>query len=99
MMDINRLIFESLLLSNDGKYVEAIEKLNQAWCEIPDKNNQISEQFLIQYQLGSCYLELIKRSKGTESFVKQANENFLAAYEKLSQLSDEDEEEKKNGKK
>ena len=99
MMDVNRLIFESLLLSNDGKYVEAIEKLNQAWCEIPDKNNQISEQFLIQYQLGSCYLELIKRSKGTESFVKQANENFLAAYEKLSQLSDEDEEEKKEWKK
>ena len=99
MMDINRLIFESLLLSNDGKYVEAIEKLNQAWCEIPDKNNQISEQFLIQYQLGSCYLELIKRSKGTESFVKQANENFLAAYEKLSQLGDEDEEEKKEWKK
>ena len=98
-MDVNRLIFESLLLSNDGKYVEAIEKLNQAWCEIPDKNNQISEQFLIQYQLGSCYLELIKRSKGTESFVKQANENFLAAYEKLSQLSDEDEEEKKEWKK
>ena len=94
MMDVMSLILRGFLLSSKGKYVEAIEKLHQAWDGITDKSTQITEQIYIQSELGSCYLELIKRSKSTseaESFVKQANENFLAAYEKLSQLSDKEE--------
>ena len=88
------LILRGFLLSRKGKYVEAIEKLRQAWDGITDKSTQITEQIYIQSELGSCYLELIKRSKSTseaEIFVKQANENFLAAYEQFSQLSNEEE--------
>ena len=94
MMDFMSLILRGFLLSRKGKYVEAIEKLRQAWDGITDKSTQITEQIYIQSELGSCYLELIKRSKSTseaEIFVKQANENFLAAYEQFSQLSNEEE--------
>ena len=94
MMDFMSLILRGFLLSRKGKYVEAIEKLRQAWDGITDKGTQITEQIYIQSELGSCYLELIKRSKSTseaEIFVKQANENFLAAYEQFSQLSNEEE--------
>ena len=94
MMDVMSLILRGFLLSRKGKYVEAIEKLRQAWDGITDKSTQITEQIYIQSELGSCYLGLIKRSKSTseaEIFVKQANENFLAAYEQLSQLNDEEE--------
>ena len=93
-MDVMSLILRGFLLSRKGKYVEAIEKLRQAWDGITDKSTQITEQIYIQSELGSCYLELIKRSKSTseaEGFVKQANENFLAAYEQFSQLSDKEE--------
>jgi hypothetical protein len=93
-MDFMSLILRGFLLSRKGKYVEAIEKLRQAWDGITDKSTQITEQIYIQSELGSCYLELIKRSKSTseaEIFVKQANENFLAAYEQFSQLSNEEE--------
>ena len=92
-MDVYDLILESFLpLFYKGKYTEAIEILHQAWDGITDKNTQITEQIYIQSELGRCYLELIKRSKGAseaEIFVKQASENFLAAYEQLSQLNDE----------
>jgi hypothetical protein len=95
MMNVYDLIFESFLpLFDKGKYTEAIEILHQAWDGITDKNTQIAEQIYIQFELGICYLELIKRSKNTseaERFVKQASENFLAAYEQLSQLNDEEE--------
>lgn len=88
------LILRGFLLSRKGKYVEAIEKLRQARDGITDKSTQITEQIYIHSELGSCYLELIKRSKSTseaERFFKQANENFLAAYEQSSRLSDEEE--------
>ena len=95
MMDVNGLInAASQLLFKEKKYAEAIEILNQAWDAITDKNTQIRDQIYIQSELGSCYLELIKRSKGAseaEILVKQASENFLAAYEQLSQLSNEKE--------
>ena len=93
-MDVMSLILRGFLLSRKGKYVEAIEKLRQARDGITDKSTQITEQIYIQSELGSCYLELIKRSKSTseaERFFKQANENFLAAYEQSSRLSDEEE--------
>lgn len=94
MMDVMSLILRGFLLSRKGKYVEAIEKLRQARDGITDKSTQITEQIYIHSELGSCYLELIKRSKSTseaERFFKQANENFLAAYEQSSRLSDEEE--------
>ena len=93
MMNVDGLIIASILVLSNRKYAEAIKMLHQAWDEITDKSTQISEQISIQYLLGRCYFEQIKRSKSTseaEIFVKQANENFLAAYEQLSQLSNEE---------
>ena len=93
MMDVYDLIFESFLpLFYKGKYTEAIEILHQAWNEITDKSTQITEQCDIQYWLGCCYFEQIKRSKSTseaEKFVKQASENFSAVHKKISQLNNE----------
>ena len=64
MMDVYDLIFESFLpLFYKGKYTEAIEILHQAWNEITDKSTQITEQCDIQYWLGCCYFEQIKRVK------------------------------------
>lgn len=64
--------------------------------QLTDENEQdlIPDQIRDQFWLGSCYLEQIKRSKSiseAEKFVKQAGEKFSAAYEQLSQLSDEKE--------
>lgn len=92
MMNVNGLIIASILVLSNRKYAEAIKMLHQAWDEITDKSTQISEQISIQHLLGRCYFEQIKRSKSTseaEIFVKQANENFFAVYEKISQLNDE----------
>ena len=62
--------------------------------QLTDKQDRIQQQIYAQSGLGGCYIEQIKRSKSTseaEIFVKQASENFLAAYEQLPQLSDEKE--------
>lgn len=56
--------------------------------EIEQLRSQI--QISLQFWLGYCYLEWIKRTKSTSEMV-QASEKFSAAYEQLSQLSDEEE--------
>lgn len=56
--------------------------------EIEQLRSQI--QIPLQFWLGYCYLEWIKRTKSTSKTV-QASEKFSAAYEQLSQLSDEEE--------
>ena len=47
-------------------------------------------QITLQFWLGHCYLEWIKRTKSTSKTV-QASEKFSAASEQLSQLSNEEE--------
>ena len=59
-----------------------------------DGQDRIRPKIYGQSGLGRCYLEQIKRNKRiseAEKFVKQAGEKFSAAYEQLSQLSDEEE--------
>ena len=59
-----------------------------------DGQDRIRPKIYGQSGLGRCYLEQIKRNKSiseAEKFVKQAGEKFSAAYEQLSQLSDEEE--------
>lgn len=71
------------------KSLELAQKLENAQLR---SLTQISSQFW----LGRCYLERIKRSKSTSETV-QASEKLSAAYDQLSQLSDE--AEKKEWKK
>ena len=82
------------------KAVEHFRELLKLTKQLTDKQDRIQQQIYAQSGLGGCYIEQIKRSKSiseAEIFVKQASENFLAAYEQLSQLSDE--AEKKEWKK
>lgn len=77
-----------------GQAVEDFKKGLGLTEQLEDRQAEIQYQILAQSGLGDCYIEQIKRSKSTseaETFVKQASENFLAAYEQLSQLSDEEE--------
>ena len=79
------------------KAVEHFRELLKLTKQLTDKQDRIQQQIYAQSGLGGCYIEQIKRSKSTseaEIFVKQASENFLAAYEQLSQLSDEEEKKK-----
>lgn len=76
-----------------GQAVEYSRKRLELTKQLKDGQDKIHKQIVAQFRLGRCYLEQIKRSKSTseaEIFVKQANENFLAAYEQLSQLSNEE---------
>lgn len=76
------------------KAVEHFRELLKLTKQLTDKQDRIQQQIYAQSGLGGCYIEQIKRSKSTseaEIFVKQASENFLAAYEQLPQLSDEEE--------
>lgn len=76
-----------------GQAVEYARKRLELTKQLKDGQDKIHKQIVAQFRLGRCYLEQIKRSKSTseaEIFVKQANENFLAAYEQLSQLSNEE---------
>ena len=76
------------------KAVEHLRELLKLTKQLTDKQDRIQQQIYAQSGLGGCYIEQIKRSKSTseaEIFVKQASENFLAAYEQLPQLSDEKE--------
>ena len=76
------------------KAVEHFRELLKLTKQLTDKQDRIQQQIYAQSGLGGCYIEQIKRSKSTseaEIFVKQASENFLAAYEQLPQLSDEKE--------
>ena len=77
------------------KAVEHLRELLKLTKQLTDKQDRIQQQIYAQSGLGGCYIEQIKRSKSTseaEIFVKQASENFLAAYEQLPQLSDEEKE-------
>lgn len=97
--------FEQFMKINDTdkanklfeKAVEHFQELLKLTKQLTDKQDRIQQQIYAQSGLGGCYIEQIKRSKGAseaEIFVKQASENFLAAYEQLSQLSDEEEKKK-----
>ena len=92
-MSVNDLIKEGVSLFKSNNFDQAIAKFNQALDEIEDKKKYLQEQSDIQFWLGRCYLERIKRSKSTSETV-QASEKFSAAYEQLSQLSDETKEKK-----
>ena len=73
-----------------GHYQQRLQLAKQ----LTNEQNGILQQINAQSDLGRCYLEQIKRSKSiseAEKFVKQAGEKFSAAYEQLSQLSDEKE--------
>ena len=73
-----------------GHYQQRLQLAKQ----LTNEQNGILQQISAQIDLGRCYLEQIKRSKSiseAEKFVKQAGEKFSAAYEQLSQLSDEKE--------
>ena len=80
----------------DKPFNNAIEYLQKS-LELAQKleNEQLRSltQISSQFWLGRCYLERIKRSKSTSETV-QASEKFSAAYEQLSQLSDETKEKK-----
>ena len=80
----------------DKPFDNAIEYLQKS-LELAQKleNEQLRSltQISSQFWLGRCYLERIKRSKSTSETV-QASEKFSAAYEQLSQLSDETKEKK-----
>lgn len=76
------------------KAVEHFRELLKLTKQLTDKQDRIQQQIYAQSGLGGCYIEQIKRSKSTseaEIFVKQAGEKFSAAYEQLSQLSNEKE--------
>ncbi|MBF1264585.1 MAG: sel1 repeat family protein [Neisseria sicca] len=73
-----------------GHYQQRLQLAKQ----LTNEQNGILQQISAQIDLGRCYLEQIKRSKSiseAEKFVKQAGEKFSAAYEQLSQLSNEKE--------
>lgn len=77
-----------------GLAVKHYQKRLQLAKQLTNEQNGILQQISAQSDLGRCYLEQIKRSKSiseAEKFVKQAGEKFSAAYEQLSQLSDEKE--------
>ena len=77
-----------------GLAVEHYQQRLQLAKQLTNEQNGILQQISAQIDLGRCYLEQIKRSKSiseAEKFVKQAGEKFSAAYEQLSQLSDEKE--------
>ena len=78
----------------DKLFVNAITYVHKS-LELAQKleNEQLQQlrskiQITLQFWLGHCYLERIKRSKSTSEMV-QASEKFSAAYEQLSQLNDE----------
>ena len=77
-----------------GLAVKHYQKRLQLAKQLTNEQNGILQQISAQSDLGRCYLEQIKRSKSiseAEKFVKQDGEKFSAAYEQLSQLSDEKE--------
>ena len=75
----------------------------QLWLagKLENEQNRIEQQILAQFVLCCCYIERVKKIKTTfeaEKFAKyQASKYFSAAYDQLSQLSDE--AEKKEWKK
>ena len=75
----------------------------QLWLagKLENEQNRIQQQILAQFVLCCCYIERVKKIKTTfeaEKFAKyQASKYFSAAYDQLSQLSDE--AEKKEWKK
>ena len=62
-INVHMLIDEAIELFGEEKYTEAIEKLDQAWDKIQDKNTLVSEQSMIQLYLLYCYLNQSKRTK------------------------------------
>ena len=89
-MNVQSLINEGVELFKNKKFDEAIEKLNQALGKIEDKNSQIQEQNDIQFWLGHCYLEQVKKAKGkdSEQLFRQAVEHFQRSLEFAKQLAD-----------
>ena len=75
----------------------------QLWLagKLENEQNRIEQQIFAQFALCCCYIERVKKIKTTfeaEKFAKyQASKYFSAAYDQLSQLSDE--AEKKEWKK
>ena len=75
----------------------------QLWLagKLENEQNRIQQQIFAQFVLCCCYIERVKKIKTTfeaEKFAKyQASKYFSAAYDQLSQLSDE--AEKKEWKK
>ena len=75
----------------------------QLWLagKLENEQNRIEQQIFAQFVLCCCYIERVKKIKTTfeaEKFAKyQASKYFSAAYDQLSQLSDE--AEKKEWKK
>lgn len=67
----------------------------QLWLagKLENEQNRIEQQIFAQFVLCCCYIERVKKIKTTfeaEKFAKyQASKYFSAAYDQLSQLSDE----------
>ena len=80
--------------SNLFKKAAAFSRL-QLWLagKLENEQNRIEQQIFAQFVLCCCYIERVKKIKTTfeaEKFAKyQASKYFSAAYDQLSQLSDE----------
>ena len=80
--------------SNLFKKAAAFSRL-QLWLagKLENEQNRIEQQIFAQFVLCCCYIERVKKIKTTfeaEQFAKyQASKYFSAAYDQLSQLSDE----------
>ena len=101
--------FQQAMKTNDTdnaskmfKKAAAFSRL-QLWLsgKLENEKNRIEKQIFAQFVLCCCYIERVKKIKTTfeaEKFAKyQASKYFSAAYDQLSQLSDE--AEKKEWKK
>ena len=91
MMDVNDLINEGRELFKEGKYAEAIAKLDQAWDGITGKSTRIVKQILIQFFLGQCYFKQAINAKDTDKageLFGQAVEHFRKRLQITYQLED-----------
>ena len=90
-MDVNDLINEGRELFKEGKYAEAIAKLDQAWDGITGKSTRIVKQILIQFFLGQCYFKQAINAKDTDKageLFGQAVEHFRKRLQITYQLED-----------
>ena len=91
MMDVTDLISEGRELFKEGKYAEAIAKLDQAWDGITGKSTRIVKQILIQFFLGQCYFKQAINAKDTDKageLFRQAVEHFRKRLQITYQLED-----------
>ena len=90
-MDVTDLISEGRELFKEGKYAEAIAKLDQAWDGITGKSTRIVKQILIQFFLGQCYFKQAINAKDTDKageLFRQAVEHFRKRLQITYQLED-----------